>query len=437
MNNSFKSPDRPRKPIIVSVPTRDYDPLAHRGALRSPSPEEVIHAFLLAVHRDFKGNASDDVMKEWRKAALTVTFNFKLHEKEDSFYWEAVNSREDLVTDFTDMVRTGLQNVMEIISFKKSKETSCGKLTAKGVSDMYKANARISEHSEEIADNFVDNCLTVWNRALKLPNVFDIVNACDAEYGARSPWNGVIKLWVLVARARIEESITWCFESLKDKLDRKLLKPEDISKRTLVGEKGQRGLVDLDMCKRDMLQYMLSNMLDIVDLTPVQKEKTKEAPADHASCAKFVAKHPASSVQPDLSWQVYMTPSQLQLINMIHETVYGSDYDSPLKTGVKNQKAPEDILGYQAAHDMTCTYHIPFQTHTANIPCTQLPHANTLSGGIRDHHQRYQKCSRSRTTSPPWRNSSCSRYIKARYSCWSRRVSCRPIIDGGRWYKCE
>ena len=66
MNHYFKSPDRPRKPIIVSVPTRDYDPLAHRGALRSPSPEEVIHAFLLAVHRDFKGNASDDVMKEWR-----------------------------------------------------------------------------------------------------------------------------------------------------------------------------------------------------------------------------------------------------------------------------------------------------------------------------------------------------------------------------------
>ena len=80
--------------------------MAHKGALRSPSPEEVIHAFLLAVHRDFKGNASDDVMKEWCKAVLSVTFNFKLHEKEDSFYWEAVNSREDLVTDFTDVVRT-------------------------------------------------------------------------------------------------------------------------------------------------------------------------------------------------------------------------------------------------------------------------------------------------------------------------------------------
>ena len=194
--------------------------------------------------------------------------------------------------------------------------------------------------------------------------------------------------------------------------------------------------MDPDICKKDMLQYMLSSMLDIVDMTPAQKDNTRAAFTSHASCAKLVAKHPAAAEEPDLSWQVNMTPSQLQLINMIHETVYGSDYDGPLKTGVKNQKAPEDILGYQAAHDMTCTYHIPFQMHTANIPCTQLPHANTLSGGIRDHHQRDQNCPRSRTTSPPWRNSSWSRYIKAKHAR-GQRVSCNPIIDGGRWYKCE
>ena len=175
-----------------------------------------------------------------------------------------------------------------------------------------------------------------------------------------------------------------------------------------MGEKGQRGMVDLDLMKRDMLQYMLSSMLDIVDLTPAQKDKTRAAFTSHASCAKLVAKHPAAAEEPDLSWQVSMTQSQLQLINLIHETVYGSDYDAPLKTGVTNQKAPEDVLGYQAAHDMTCTYHIPFQMHTASIPCTQLPRAKTLSGGIRDHHERDQRCPRSRTTSPPCPSSASS-----------------------------
>ena len=67
------------------------------------------------------------------------------------------------------------------------------------------------------------------------------------------------------------------------------------------------------MCKCDTWQHMVSNRMDIVDLTPVQKEKAREALADHASCARPVAKHPAFSNEPDLSWQVNTTRSHVQL----------------------------------------------------------------------------------------------------------------------------
>ncbi len=64
--------------------------------------------------------------------------------------------------------------------------------TAEGlVAELYKANARISEHSEQITDNFVDNCLTVWNRALKVPDVYDLVLKCERDWGVRSPWHHV------------------------------------------------------------------------------------------------------------------------------------------------------------------------------------------------------------------------------------------------------
>ena len=56
------------------------------------TPEEVKMAFLKAVVRD--KDEDEDVLKEWRRIALTCTAVFKMLETDDHVFFEAFNSRE-------------------------------------------------------------------------------------------------------------------------------------------------------------------------------------------------------------------------------------------------------------------------------------------------------------------------------------------------------
>ena len=83
----FSSPCRFKRPIVISVPDVGFCPLQHKGALRTPCPEEMVHAFLLAVADDILAKKTRQHLLQWRSAALNVVFQFELHQKNDMFYW--------------------------------------------------------------------------------------------------------------------------------------------------------------------------------------------------------------------------------------------------------------------------------------------------------------------------------------------------------------
>lgn len=71
-----------------------FDPMAHKGSLLRVSPEEPIHAWLLAVSRDIDSQVDQSVLDQWLHSALTVTFHFEVLQSEDEKYFRAANLRE-------------------------------------------------------------------------------------------------------------------------------------------------------------------------------------------------------------------------------------------------------------------------------------------------------------------------------------------------------
>ena len=85
-----------RDPIVVGVADTDWDPLAHQGAWRSCSPEEVIFGFIFAIQRDLGGEA--DIVKRWRTVCLTTTVRFEVISTDDDMFWRNVALREEYTT---------------------------------------------------------------------------------------------------------------------------------------------------------------------------------------------------------------------------------------------------------------------------------------------------------------------------------------------------
>ena len=83
-------------------------------------------------------------------------------------------------------------------------------------------------------------------------------------------------------------------------------------------------------------------------MAPDQKQHVVSALETHAKYREKVCGRPGDTDQTDLSWQVGMSPSMLSMIAVIENAVFHTEYDAALKTGVKNQKGPEDVLQYQA-----------------------------------------------------------------------------------------
>ena len=101
-------------------------------------------AYLKAIARDIRAKAPKDVLEKWRHSLLTVTAEFRVLASEDDIYLTAVNQREDVVTKYHELARTGYQRVHEICLFKQRKEKTLGTLSAKRTAEEFNQRATLA-----------------------------------------------------------------------------------------------------------------------------------------------------------------------------------------------------------------------------------------------------------------------------------------------------
>ena len=68
--------------MIVALPDKDIDAATLKGGLQSVSPEEEIHAWVWAVHRDLKAR-NEAALSEWRDKALSQPMVFEVMASDD------------------------------------------------------------------------------------------------------------------------------------------------------------------------------------------------------------------------------------------------------------------------------------------------------------------------------------------------------------------
>lgn len=226
-----------------------------------------------------------------------------------------------IATDFRTMGRTAYQRLFEVEMFRQKKEAQLGAKTSAGtLAKMYSDNVKFCPGSDPLSAAFIDEALTVFSRALSISTVRDAVAWCDEAFSHSSPFNSVYKMSAIIKRAGTPDKIEWVFLGIVDLVRRGSLAKEDITFRALTGVSGSKGLVDLLVLKRQMLQHLFGDTVPSMkfpsDVTVAMAEKL----STHYNYMKFVSPYPSSDggiIAADMSWKIGWSSSADQMLNFV------------------------------------------------------------------------------------------------------------------------
>jgi hypothetical protein len=226
-----------------------------------------------------------------------------------------------IATDFRTMGRTAYQRLFEVEMFRQKKEAHLGqKVSAAALAKMYSDNVKFCPGSDPLSAAFIDEALTVFSRALSISTVRDAVAWCDEAFSHSSPFNSVYKMAAIIKRAGTPDKIEWVFLGIVDWVRRGSLAKEDITFRALSGVSGSRGLVDLLVLKRQMLQHFFAETVPGLKFPSEVTAAMASKLSTHENYTKFVSPYPSqngSIVTADLSWKVGWSSSADQMLNFV------------------------------------------------------------------------------------------------------------------------
>jgi hypothetical protein len=312
-------------PVMMTVGvSEDTLPETHFGAIPRCLPEEFVHAFILAVHRDIKAGVGDDVLQAWRRVMLSVPYRFEHHSGRERIFFRAFALREELVTSHAVVARTAYQRIYEIARFKAMAEQDMGRvLSAAEVANVY--HSRASSCSGELfTAGFVDNALTVHERAFRLPEVRQMIVRLEDLCGTASPFNSVTKLHFIVKRAKSpsqgmsnDDALLWLFGWVVDVIISKLYTAEDLTVRVLGGEQKQNtGMLSLAMLKLGLLRHILDVLLPAASVEPDVTRLIGSKVHNHAEYRRNYGAI-LGNVEVDSTWQGALPESMRIVLEII------------------------------------------------------------------------------------------------------------------------
>ena len=236
-----------------------------KGELYVLSPIEFLHAFLYGLHASLT-SGNEQLMQQWRAAALHTSFRFVICEGEDDRHFKAKQLREDAGANYTGVRQTALARIFELVKFRERKERTSGKMTNEDVAKLYAGQVTFSTMTDAserpTSKDFVENAMSVHRRVLST-KAKELLLAID-EQDMVNPLDSVSKLITLATKAKTEENIVWSVEMILDYVRCGALAPEQVGTRALEGKlAGQngRGLVDIVIYKKGFLSHMLNTVL--------------------------------------------------------------------------------------------------------------------------------------------------------------------------------
>ena len=130
------------------------------------------------------------------------------------------------------MATTPVQRIF-VINTKRF-ENGVRSLTREQILDLYndQYKLRLSSLSEPISKSLVDCAFTIWDRALSVPAIQEVVLAEEA-FKQHSLFNHTQKLQSIISKAHTHENIEWAFQMLHHYHLEDIITTEDCSVRSL------------------------------------------------------------------------------------------------------------------------------------------------------------------------------------------------------------
>ena len=155
-------------------------------------------------------------------------------------------------------------------------------------------------------------------------------------------WDKLSKLHIVTYKAQTKDNIKWCLEILTDMVVTKQIAAEDVSGRQLKGWEGDKGLVTLLVCKRqlrdELLQYAQTKFSGWQPDIFVKL---------FAVCADLPTLRDQKHID-NLSWQRGWQPSALRFLEVMELVLTSDTHDKQLRVQMNNNRSSSDFIANMA-----------------------------------------------------------------------------------------
>ena len=295
--------------------------LANRGALESCTPDELRHAYILAINRDIDAGAEDSVLRSWRMFCLSTTTTFHLHDSQEVRYWMSLQLREHASATAEAVRRTTLQRIFEVIRFREVRVKSCGPAsgTAVSMAQAYSERLNVARNGAQVTKSFIDVALTVHDRMLKRPRIAAMLVQADAGIKESNPFEAISVLQAITSKGQTEPRIFWIVASMWQMCTYQVKPSRWFTVLTVRGtpETGNRGYADVALFKLESLGCLFGQLPQELGLdTQWFERNARPRLENHELYAKY-GQAPPGQTQADTTWQAIQKQSVLDYIQFV------------------------------------------------------------------------------------------------------------------------
>jgi hypothetical protein len=297
------------------------------------SPDELEFAFIDKLYDLVcTENITAEELQPWKSVALACTYEYRVIDSEDSKHWQALQMRQTLTEHSQTMKFTTLQLMYDVVWDKQRRERIHGPMTETQVADAYLANITFADGAEKVSIAFVGCACTMNDRVLNIPKVREILLLSDQA--CNNIFDGWTKLQTVIGKARTPDNILWAFLGLYDAYKMGFIL--DLGLRLLQGTgpgMNGRGIVDLLIYKKGLLQHLLGQNLEAFTFKFVIKAKIRHVLKDFETVRANCTGWPGNN--PDISWQGGWPKAAQDYLVFVEGLVYNQTHDTEVM-GITN-----------------------------------------------------------------------------------------------------
>lgn len=145
--------------------------------------------------------------------------------------------------------------------------------------------------------------ITVHERGLSIPEVAEVVRDIENLLGSDSPFSKLTVMHAFITKGRTHDNIVWSFCAMHDHLKSRELTPADIAVRTVLGDAGGRGFIDLMLAHKAFKDYLLGPVLVELGINHAITDTLRRVLGSHKSYRENLCHLPGSGSMANTSWQ--------------------------------------------------------------------------------------------------------------------------------------